>query len=187
MAKTQKTAQDLTFEAFGRAYKKPRYLFSRNNLKIMYGTDKPKEILEARAKKIRDYGFDPEVDKFSKEEFEIMLFFDYLEALLGSFRLRSQAACVGSPYSDMSGKPKVMEPSAKKWDVRPLIRMLSNFCCSIEICGIEVQALRVKQLPSCLETWREKLSDQMDYDYRFYKDWKDHCVGDAVASMMKIM
>ena len=142
-----KTTKELMFEAFGPAYKNPRYLYSRTNLRTMYGAVKPMEIIAARAKKLEGFGYDPDKDKFSKEEFEIMLFFDYLEALMNSYRLRSQAASFRAPFLDLGVPPILGEPSDKAWDLRPLIRMLSNFCCSLEICGMEVQALQKKRLP----------------------------------------
>lgn len=186
MTKREMT-KELNLMAFGPARKKPNYLYSRNNLKIMYETDKPQLILDAREKKLKELGYDPNKDKFSKEEFEILLFFDYLEALLVSFRLRSQAASFNAPFADLNGKIVQNGPTKKKWDTRPLIRMLSDFCCSIEICGIEVQALQKKRMPACLEAWRKNLNDQLDHDYAFYKNWKDNAIGETLAGLLKIM
>lgn len=179
--------KEMNLIAFGPVDKKPRYLYSRNNLKIMYETDKPKVILEARAKKLRDLGFNPEKDRFSKEETEIMLFFDYLEAMLTSFRLRAQAFSFRAPYLDLNGRVRPEAPIDKKWDMRPAIRMLSNFSCSIEICGIEIRALREKPMPVCLENWRKKLSGEMSHDYAFYQKWKEHCIEEVVADLLKIV
>lgn len=180
-----KTAKELVFEAFGPVNKKPYYLYSRNNLRAMYGVSRPKEIIAARVKKLDDFGYNPDKDKFSKEEFEIMLFFDYLEALMASYRLRAQAASFRAPLLNMGTVTILGEPSDKAWDLRPLIRMLSIFCCTLEICGMEVQALKKKRLPACLEAWRWKLSDDMDHDYAFYQDWKRNCIGDVTAGLLK--
>lgn len=104
---------------------------------------------------------------------------------MNSYRLRSQAASFRAPFLDLGVPPILGEPSDKAWDLRPLIRMLSNFCCSLEICGMEVQALQKKRLPACLEAWRKKLSEEMDHDYAFYIDWKRNCIGDVTAGLLK--
>ena len=117
---------------------------------------------------LEQYGYSPLNGELSQKEKRVALFFDYLDALLQTYRLRVQypnfgISYIGSLNTDWA--PQI-DPSNK--DLKPMIRMLTNFCRSMELCMNLIEDLNKLDLPQFLINWKQKLYETLEHDHGFY-------------------
>lgn len=159
-------------EAYG-APKEPKFLYSKHNLQVKYGTTDPKEILIGRLQILKGHGYDPNERGLNSAEKEATVTLDYLEALLQTYRVRVQMPVFAEPYTESlysNWKP------AGLWgddlDPKPMIKMLTNFCASMEICQLIISDYREDHWADFIRAWHNKVCHELEHDHDFYVAWR---------------
>lgn len=86
-------------EAYG-PKKEPRFLYSKHNLHLKYGTESAFEILASRMLTLKEFGYNPSERALTSEEKEAARTLDYADALLRTYDDRVTAAAEHTPYLD---------------------------------------------------------------------------------------
>lgn len=71
-------------EAYG-PKKEPRFLYSKHNLHLKYGTESAFEILASRMLTLKEFGYNPSERALTSEEKEAARTLDYADALLRTY------------------------------------------------------------------------------------------------------
>ena len=115
-------------EAYG-PKKEPRFLYSKHNLHLKYGTESAFEILASRMLTLKEFGYNPSERALTSEEKEAARTLDYADALLRTYDDRVTAAAEHTPYLDSLNSR--MEPNCdwpEPTDPREMCKMLAHFC-----------------------------------------------------------
>lgn len=187
LAMRSKARIGIELEAFGPRSLEPREIYSKHNLELKYETRNAAAIVAGRLATAIDYGFRSEDGPMSEEDKSTMLTLDYMDALFGTYRIRTLYGVQNERYMSILNSEWTLENVlANEWLSRAAPNMFRNFLNTMSTCKLWLKKAIEEDTPKFLQLWAGDLLTQIDRDTEFYQALKsnfEECIQGKLAAL----